>query len=230
MSDPRLLPGRRSPLALGVLATVLAACSAAQSSDAPSEEPEPSAAASSPAASTAPQSAVVPLEPGGLDAGTRYALGDLGISLQPDVEGWFAVMPNGGDLGFSREGVTVYVYLPDTILAPDGTQIPVPSDPQALIDAAHATTIADVVATEEFAVGGINALSAELEASGGSESAPLLTTGSGSLGLPDGRSQWIVFELEGRPVIFSLERASSPDVDAAWEVAGPLIDSLQLTP
>jgi hypothetical protein len=170
------------------------------------------------------------LEPGGLQAGTRYTLGDLGLSVQPDADGWFAVLPSGGDFAISRDDVTVYVYLPETILDPDGNQIPVPDDPQAILDAADATDIVDVASSEPFEAGGVTGLSAELEASGGSEAAPLLTTGSGSLGLPDGRSQWIVLEADGRPVIISLERASAPDVAATWEVAGPLIESLEATP
>ena len=28
---------------------------------------------------------------GGLEAGTRYVIESLGVSVQPDVDGWFAV-------------------------------------------------------------------------------------------------------------------------------------------
>ena len=123
-----------------------------------------------------------------------------------------------------------YVYLPETILDADGNQVPVPDDPQAVLDAADATDIVDVASSEQFETGGVTGLSAALDAAGGSEAAPLLTTGSGSLGLPDGRTQWIVLEAGGRPVIISLERTSAPDVAAAWEIAGPSVESLQAAP
>jgi hypothetical protein len=154
----------------------------------------------------------------------------LGVSFVPDADGWFAVMFQGGDVAVSRGDVTVYFYRPDTILAPDGTQMAAPGDPQALLDAIHATVIADVGATEAFEASGISGISAEIESSGGSEAAPLMTTGSGSLGLGDGEFQWIVIEIDGSVLVISVERPDDPDVDAAWEVAGPLVESLEAAP
>jgi hypothetical protein len=222
-------PGR--PLSALLLPAVLIVACAAQPNPSPSMAVSGGTpGASETAGATESAAATAVLEPGGLQAGTRYTLGDLGLSLQPDADGWFAVLPSGGDMAISRDDVTVYVYLPETILDADGNQVPVPDDPQAVLDAADATDIVDVASSEPFEPGGAIGLSAELEAAGGSEGAPLLTTGSGSLGLPDGRTQWIVLEAGGRPVIFSLERASAPDVAATWEVAGQLVESLQATP
>lgn len=168
------------------------------------------------------------LDPGGLQAGTRYVMEGLGISVQPDAEGWFAVLPQGGDVAISREDVTVYFLAPDTVLAPDGTQVAAPADPQALLDAIDATAITMVTASEPFAANGLSGLSAELEASGGSEAAPLMTTGSGEYGLVDGQFQWIVLELDGRALVVSIERSDEPDIDAAWDIAGPLVESLDV--
>ena len=47
------------------------------------------------------------------------------------------------------------------------------------------------------------------------------------LGLVNGKGQWIVLEIEGRPIVLSIERPDAPDVDAAGEIAGPLVESLQ---
>jgi hypothetical protein len=168
------------------------------------------------------------LDPGGLQAGTRYVMESLGISVQPDVEGWFAVLPQGGDVAMSREDVTVYFLAPDTVLAPDGTQVEAPADPQALLDAIQATAITAVTASKSFEANAITGLSAELEASGGSEAAPLMTTGSGAYGLVDGEFQWIVFELDGRSLVVSIERSDAPDIDVAWEIAGPIVESLDV--
>jgi hypothetical protein len=171
--------------------------------------------------------AVQPLDPGGLEAGTRYVAESLGVSFVPDADGWFAVMPQGGDVAVSRGDVTVRFYGAQTILAPDGTQIPAPADPQALLDAIHATAIADVSATEAFEATGLSGVSAQIESLGGSEAAPLMTTRSGSLGLSEGEFQWIVIEIDGSPLVISVERPDEPDIDAAWEIAGPLVESLE---
>jgi hypothetical protein len=168
------------------------------------------------------------LDPGGLQAGTRYVMEDLGISVQPDVEGWFAVLPQGGDVAMSREDVTVYFMAPDTVLDADGMQVAAPTDPQAVLDAIDATAITTVTAAGPFAANAISGLSAEVEASGGGEDAPLMTTGSGAYGLVDGQFQLIVIEVDGRVLVVSIERTDAPDIDAAWEIAGPLVESLDV--
>ena len=43
----------------------------------------------------------------------------------------------------------------------------------------------------------------------------------------NGKGQWIVLEIDGRPIVLSIERVDAPDIDAAWEIAGPLVESLQ---
>jgi hypothetical protein len=214
------------------LALVASGCSAA-AAPTPSSS-GPSDAVTTPEA-TAPESAeatgaVQPLDPGGLEAGTRYVAEGLGVSFVPDADGWFAVMPQGGDVALSRGDVTVYFYRPETILAPDGSQIAAPADPQALLDAIHATDIANVGATEAFEASGISGRSAEIESLGGSEAAPLMTTGSGSLGLAEGEFQWIVIAIDGSALVISVERPDDPDIDAAWEIAGPLVESLEAAP
>jgi hypothetical protein len=170
------------------------------------------------------------LDAGGLEAGTRYVIESLGISIRPDVDGWFALLPQGGDAGLAREGVSVYILAPNTVLAPDGTQTPAPADPQSLVDAVDATAIVDILGSEAFEANGISGISAELEASGGSAAAPLLTTGSGEWGLVDGEFQWIVIEVDGRPIVLSVEQPDDPDIDAAWAIAGPLVESLEPAP
>lgn len=221
--------------AIGALAPLLLVstigCSTA---DAPVEtqsaQSEPTASVAATTIASAGGGRIQALDPGGLAAGTRYAIESLGISIEPDVDGWFAVLPQGGDAGLAREGVTVYLLAPDTVLAPDGTQMPAPADPQALVDAVDATAIVDIRASEPFQANGISGISAELEASGGSAAAPLLTTGSGEWGLVDGEFQWIVIEVDGRPIVLSVEQPDDPDIDAAWAVAGPVVQSLELAP
>ena len=219
--------------AIGALAPLLMVsaigCSTA---DAPPESQTQSEQAGSVPATTveSADAGTQELDAGGLEAGTRYVIARLGISIRPDVDGWFAVLPQGGDAGLAREGVTVYLLAPDTVLAPDGTQIPAPVDPQSLVDAVDATAIVDIVASEPFEANGISGISAELEASGGSAAAPLLTTGSGEWGLVDGEFQWIVIEVDGRPIVLSVEQPDDPDIDAAWAIAGPLVESLEPAP
>lgn len=224
-------PWRPAMGALAPLLLVLAlGCSTA---DGPLESTTPSEPSASVAPSTVASASgggTRALDPGGLAAGTRYVIENLGISIRPDVDGWFAVLPQGGDAGIAREGVTVYLLAPDTVLAPDGTQIPAPADPQALVDAVDATDIVDISASEPFVASGVSGISAELEASGGSAAAPLLTTGSGEWGLVDGEFQWIVIEVDGRPIVLSVEQSDDPDIDAAWAIAGPLVESLELAP
>jgi hypothetical protein len=166
------------------------------------------------------------LDPGGLEAGTRYVIDSLGVSVQPDVDGWFAVLPQGGDAAMSREDVTVYFLLPDTVLDPDGMQVAAPADPQALVDAMDATSIITVTASEPFTANAISGLSAEVTGSGGHVS--LLTTGSRSYGLADGQFQLIAIELDGQALVVSIERSDEPDIEAAWEIAGPLVESLDV--
>ena len=152
----------------------------------------------------------------------------FGLSLEPDVDGWLAIMPAGGDARIGRGGVTVYFMAPTSILAPEGgPPVVAPSDPSELLDAIHATPIVTVVDREPFEADGLSGLSATLSASGGSAEKPLLTTKSGEYGLINGKGQWIVLEVDGRPIVLSIERVDAPDIDAAWEIAGPLIESLQ---
>ncbi len=215
---------RRSRAGVGTALLVTAVgCSAAPPSDsAPSSQV--------PSASAVVEGETVALDPGRLDGGTRYVIESLGVSIQPDVDGWFAVMPQGGDAAISRGDVTVYFLSPSTVLAADGTRIPAPADPQALLDAIGASGIVQVVASEPFEAHGISGLSAELDASGGTPDLTLLTTGSGEYGLIDGETQWIVIERDGRPLVVSLERPDGPDIAAAWEIAGPLVESLDAAP
>ena len=219
---------------IGVLAPLLMVSAiGCSTTDAPVEsqtQSEPAGSVPPTAVESAGGGATQELDPGGLEAGTRYVIESLGISIQPDVDGWFAVPQQGGDAAIAREGVTVYLLAPDTVLAADGTQVPAPSDPQALVDAVNATDIVAVAASEPFEVNGISGISAELEASGGSAAAPLLTTGSGEWGLVDGEFQWIVIEVDGRPIVISVEQPDDPDIDAAWAIAGPLVESLEPAP
>jgi hypothetical protein len=210
------------------VATALLVSAAGCSSAAPPPETAPAPPTAS--ATAASGGETVALEPGGLEVGTRYVIESLGVSIQPDVDGWFAVMPQGGDAAISRGDVTVYFLNPSTVLAPDGTRIPAPADPQALLDAIDASGIVQVVTSEPFDAHGISGLSAELDASGGSEDLTLLTTGTGEYGLIDGETQWIVLERDGSVVVVSLERPDEPDIAAAWEIAGPLVKSLDAAP
>lgn len=212
---------------LGALASLVVASTTACS--APSTESV--AATPSHTADHSPSAAPEPaateaLRPGGLEVGTRYVIESLGISVQPAEDGWFAVLPQGGDAALSREDVTVYILAPDTVLAPDGTQIPAPGDPQELLDAIDASAIVAVRSTEPFSANAVSGLSAEVTGSGGH--VPLMTTGSRSYGLADGQFQLIVIEVDGRALVVSIERPDAPDIDAAWEVAGPLVESLDV--
>ena len=93
----------RSPQWPALLALVAGCAATAPSASAPRASSEASAA---PSASVAGRR-TVPLDPGGLEAGTRYVMADLGLSIRPDVDGWFAVLPQGGDVAFSMGDVTV---------------------------------------------------------------------------------------------------------------------------
>ena len=220
--------------AIGTLAPLVVVsvigCSTAGPSLESQTQSEPAESVSETAAESSGDGGTQELDAGGLEGGTRYVIESLGISIRPDVDGWFAVLPQGGDAGLAREGVSVYILAPDTVLAPDGTQIPAPADPQSLVDAVDATAIVEILASEPFEANGISGISAELEASGGSAAAPLLTTGSGEWGLVDGEFQWIVIEVDGRPIVLSVEQPDDPDIDAAWAIAGPLVESLEPAP
>lgn len=197
--------------------------------------PSPQASGSSAAASTSATAAAssasggtMPLKAGSLVAGTRYVVESLGLSLEPDVDGWLAIPSPGGDARIGRGGVTVYFMAPTTILAPNGgPPVAAPSDPAALLAAVHATPIVTVIDSEPFEADGLTGLSATLSASGGSGEMPLLTTKSGEYGLVNGKGQWIVLKIDGKPIVLSIERADAPDIEAAWKIAGPLVESLQ---
>jgi hypothetical protein len=209
---------------LAVIGLLSAGCATSPVPDT-SGEGQASTSASAEASATG---VTQPLKPGSLAAGTRYVFEGFGLSLQPDVEGWLAIMPAGGDARIGRGGVTVYFMAPTSILAPEGgPPVAAPSDPSALLDAIHATPIVTVVDREPFEADGLTGLSATLSASGGSAEKPLLTTKSGEYGLINGKGQWIVLEIDGRPIVLSIERPDAPDIDAAWEIAGPLVESLQ---
>ena len=218
-------------VSLGGLTATLLACATGCAAAAPS--PDSADDASSPTASvgsTVGDGGTQVLDPGGLEAGTRYVIESLGVSIEPDVDGWFAVIPQGGDVALSRGDVTVYFLAPATVLAPGGARVDAPADPQELLDAVDASGIVNVLTTEPFEANAISGLSAELDASGGSADLALLTTGSGETGLVDGQSQWIVIERDGAAVVVSVERPDAPDIDAAWEIAGPLVESLDAAP
>lgn len=213
-------------------AIILAATAGCGSASSPNAS---NSAESSPVGSTAVTASeagaqVQALDPGGLAAGTRYTIESLGISVQPDVDGWFAVMPQGGDVAISREDVTVYFLIPTSLLGADGTRVEAPSDPEELLALVDETSIVQMVANEPFEANGFSGINADLEASGGGPDLTLLTTGSGEYGLISGATQWIVADVEGEPVVISIERPDGPDIEAAWQVAGPLIESLDLAP
>ena len=226
-----MLPTGQRPIqvtaaTLAVLGLVSAGCAASPSPQASGEGAAATTSAS--AGASAATAGTQPLKPGSLAAGTRYVFESFGLSLQPDVDGWLAIMPAGGDARIGREGVTVYFMAPMTIIAPEGgPPVVAPSDPAALLDAVDATPIVAVVDSKPFEADGLTGLSAILSASRGSAETPLLTTKSGEYGLVNGKGQWIVLEIEGRPIVLSIERPDAPDVDAAWEIAGPLVESLQ---
>jgi len=193
----------------------------------------PTPGASADASASAGQSEVAgvqPIAPGRLEAGVRYTIATLGLSVQPDVDGWLALLPAGGDVAIGREGVTISLLKPDTVLAPDRTQVAAPSEPETFLDAVHASPVVEVVAVELFEAPGVTGLSADLLASGGNASAPLLTTPSGEWGLLDGPHQWVVVTTHAGLVVLAIERPAEPDIDAAWVVAGPLVESLELAP
>jgi hypothetical protein len=226
-----MLPTGRRPIqvttaTLAVIGLMSAGCTTSPSPQASGNVPAASKSAGVEASAAAV--GTQPLKPGSLVAGTRYVVGDLGLSVAADVDGWLAIMPAGGDARIGRGGVTVYFMAPTTILAPKGgPPVAAPSDPPALLDAVHATPIVTVVDREPFEADGLTGVSATLSASGGSAETPLLTTKSGEYGLVNGRGQWIVLEIGGRPIVVSIERPDAPDIDAAWEIAGPLVESLQ---
>jgi hypothetical protein len=207
-----------------LLLTILGACAGAA---APSPPAEPTVEPTLTVAPTAsPPSEPQALEPGLLEPGVRYDVESLGLSFEADAE-WFAVLPTGGDIALSREGVTLYFLHPQTMLQPDGLQGEVPEDLEEFADAIDATDITDVTATEPFEVEGLDAIQIDLEASGGSEAAPLLTTTTGASGLVDGEYRWIVVSTDDGPVVISVERADDPDIDETWEVAAPLLETLE---
>jgi hypothetical protein len=219
-------PNQVTTTTLAVIGLMSAGCAASPSPQASGEGAAATTSASA-EASTA-TGGTQPLKPGSLAAGTRYVFESFGLSLQPDVDGWLAILPAGGDARIGREGVTVYFMAPTSILAPEGgPPVEAPSDPAALFDAIHATPIVTVVDSKPFEADGLTGLSATLSASGGSAEKPLLTTKSGEYGLVNGKGQWIVLEIDGRPIVLSIERVDAPDIGAAWEIAGPLVESLQ---
>lgn len=227
-------PGRAHParvvIAPLLLLSVVGCAAAAPPVASEPNEPESTTSVSATPIQSEGGGGTAVMDPGTLDAGTRYVIESLGVSIQPDVDGWFAVLPQGGDAGITLGDVSIYFLRPSTVLAPDsGSQIAAPADPQAFIDAIDATGIVDVDTSEPFEAGGLHGISAEITASGGSDANPLLTTGSGEYGLFDGEFEWVVVEVDGAPLVLSIER-SDPDIDAAWEVAQPVVESLEAAP
>ncbi|MEO6579123.1 MAG: hypothetical protein ABIO99_09545 [Candidatus Limnocylindria bacterium] len=139
-------------------------------------------------------------------------------------------MPQGGDGAISREEVTVYFMAPSSLLGSGVARVDAPADPQELLALVDDTSIVRVDSTEPFEANDFSGISAQLDASGGTQDLTLLTTRSGEYGLTDGATQWIVADLDGKPLVISIERPDGPDIDAAWQVAGPLIESLDLAP
>ena len=224
--------GRRSATWGGFISLIListTSCSAANPEGGSVEAPSAAGASPEAAASTATSpgaGGTQELDPGGLEAGTRYVIESLGVSVQPEVDGWFAVLPQGGDVALTREDVTVYFLVPQTVLDPDGMQVAAPAAPQAFVDAVDATSIITVTASEPFTASALSGVSAEVTGSGGH--VELLTTGSRSYGLAEGQFQLIAIELDGRSLVVSIERSDEPDIEAAWEIAGPLIKWLDV--
>ena len=87
-----------------------------------------------------------------------------------------------------------------------------------------ATSIITVTASEHFTANALSGVSAQVTGSGGH--VELLTTGSRSYGFAEGQFQLIAIELDGRALMVSIERSDEPDIEAAWEIAGPLVESL----
>ena len=212
---------------VAVVAMLTAACGNAAPSvstdSATSDETSAAATSSAPAEATEVQM----LEPGRLDAGGTYEIPERGLSFSAEGD-WLALLPSGGDVSLAGEnGVSVYILRPETMLQADGSQAPLPEEPQAIADAVGALGITDVTAVTPFqSDSGVEGLQVDLEAQGGSESSPLVTTGTGAFGLADGPARWIIVPGDEGPVIFSIERADDPDIEASWEVAGPLLMSL----
>lgn len=226
-------PVRRTPfgrvavfIAL-LVATITAGCGQQAATTTPSASAPPGSASPSAAA---PASTTVPLAPGGLDAGTRYVIEEIGIAFTPDVDGWFAVVQQEGEGALTREDVTIWVSLPDTVLATDNvTRAPAPTDAEGFLDAIDATAALQITDRRPFESGGLTGVEALAVADGACERNPLLQTPSGDFCLEDGTHPWFVLDLGDRVVLFSAER-SLPDVDATMEIAGPIIDSLEAAP
>ncbi len=212
---------RASFVRLSVLALMLAACSSPGSSS-PADATE-----SEPPASTAPSTAaVVPLEPGRLDPGVTYVLPDFGgLAVNLAVEGWLATLPNGGDVIATGGRTVAYFLRPQTVISPDETgRLSWPTDvaeAKAALNAARGVT---VESAEPITIAGIETELLRVSASGQSEAAPLLQTGSGEVGLSDGDTIVILIPIEGEVVMLTVEREG--DYAAALEEGQVLLDGL----
>ena len=166
------------------------------------------------------------LVPGLLTPGVRYEVQSLGLSFEADAE-WFAVLQAGGDLVLSREAVQVHFVRPLTVRQPDGRQAATPPSVEELVAAMEATEEVRLTAVEPFEANGLTGLQADLMVNPGGDWVHLLQVAGGEFGLVTGAFRWVVLSTDVGPIVISIERPDDPDIAETWEVASPLLASLQ---
>jgi hypothetical protein len=216
---------RRVSLVGAIAPLVLAACAGGAT---PSDSPSTIASAPDATASVVPSSSaavVVDLEPGPLEPGVTYVLPDFGgLAVRMPEDGWLATLPNGGDVTITGGRTVVYLLRPDTVIAPDQSgQIPWPGDAaaaRAALDAARGVTIDRA---DPITVAGIDTELLHLTITGASETAPLLTTGSGEFGLEPGDLA-VLLPLADRVIVIGI--GSGGDAERALEEGRTLLEAL----
>ena len=151
-----------------------------------------------------------------------------------------SLMPTGGSRSchraatqrLSREDVTVYFLAPATVLAPDGSAggSPAPTPGNSSTPSTPAP-IVDVLATEPFETNGSPGSARSSTRAGGGPRSALSHHGKRRIRAdrrPDpmdrDRARWSAQSW------FPSSVRTTPDIDAAWEVAGTLVDSLEAAP
>ena len=194
----------------------------------PSEAPE-SAASDSPEPSIEAGGAR-PIKSGTLEAGVRYVSEGLGLSVQP-VDDWYALPLEAGEFELTRERIAVWFTRPLSI-RPDGTaqsSVEPPTDAVAFVAAVESHPAVTVTNTEPFEVEGFTGLRVDIESDGMSAGTAMVTTQDGdAFGFPDGEGRLLLLTDDSGLVMISIEGGESRD--AAWSIAGPILEILESAP
>ena len=225
----------RTSILAGCLSVASLIPGCASEATAPSTAASPPEAAES-AASDSPEPSIEaggtrPMESGTLEAGVRYVSEGLGLSVQPVEDDWYALPLEAGEFELTRERIAVWFTRPLSI-RPDGTaqsSVEPPTDAVAFVAAVESHPAVTVTNTEPFEVEGFTGLLVDIESDGMSAGSAMLTTQDGdAFGFPDGEGRLLLLTDDSGLVMISVEGGESRD--AAWSIAGPILETLESAP